>query len=51
MLSFNPLHLSSRIFTSEIPLPASFCIALAALITGLYITGRYFRIQPVWSRY
>lgn len=51
MLSLNPLHLSSRIFTSEIPLPASFCIALAALITGLYITGRYFRIQPVWSRY
>lgn len=51
IVSFNPLHLSSMIFTNEIPLLASFCMALAALLTGLYITGRHFRIQPVWSRY
>ncbi|WEZ87156.1 MULTISPECIES: ABC transporter permease [Pseudomonas] len=51
VVSFNPLHLNRMIFTNEIPLLASFCMALAALLTGLYITGRHFRIQPVWSRY
>lgn len=51
VLALNPLQLSSKIFNDEIPLPAAFCIALAALLTGLYITGRHFRIQPVWSRY
>lgn len=51
VLALNPLQLSSKIFNNEIPLPAAFCIAFAALLTGLYITGRNFRIQPVWSRY
>lgn len=51
VLSLNPLQLSSKIFNHEIPLLTSFCIALAALLTGLYLTGRHFRTQPVWSRY
>jgi len=51
VLALNPLQLSSKIFNNEIPLLAAFCIAFAALLTGLYITGRNFRIQPVWSRY
>lgn len=51
VLSFNPLLLSSKIFTHEAPLLACFLIALSGLLTGLYLTGRNFRIQPVWSRY
>lgn len=51
VFAMNPLQLSSKIFNNEIPLSASFCTALTALLTGLYITGRHFRTQPVWSRY
>ncbi|WP_176506782.1 MULTISPECIES: hypothetical protein [Pseudomonas] len=51
VFALNPLQLSSKIFNNEIPLPAAFSIALATLLTGLYITGRHFRTQPVWSRY
>ncbi|PVZ41431.1 ABC-2 type transport system permease protein [Pseudomonas sp. CC120222-01a] len=49
--ALNPLQLSSKLFNHEAPLLTSFCIALAALLTGLYLTGRHLRTQPVWSRY
>lgn len=47
----NPLYLATRIFSGEISLVASFCIAATALAISLFFTGRFFRIQPVWSRY
>ncbi|MCX2890939.1 MULTISPECIES: hypothetical protein [Pseudomonas] len=47
----NPLFLSAQIFHGEMPLLNSFLIALSASATATYLTGRYFRIQPIWSRY
>lgn len=47
----NPLFLSAQIFHGEMPLLNSFLIALSASAASTYLTGRYFRIQPIWSRY
>lgn len=47
----NPLHLSSQIFYGEISLLKSFTIALPALLISIFLTGRHFRIHPIWSRY
>lgn len=47
----NPLHLSTRIITGEIPLTISFLTAFAISTAGLYATGKLFRIHPIWSRY
>nr|WP_223279200.1 hypothetical protein [Pseudomonas putida] len=47
----NPLFLSAQIFHGEMPLLSSFLIALSASAASTYLTGRYFRIQPIWSRY
>lgn len=47
----NPLYLSTKLFNNELPLLSSFSAALVAALIALYLTGRYFRIQPIWSRY
>ncbi|WP_296234580.1 ABC transporter permease [Pseudomonas sp. UBA4617] len=47
----NPLHMSTRIFRGELPLPAAFLVALILPLIGFYLTVKYFRIQPIWSRY
>lgn len=47
----NPLQLSTRIFRGEIPLLAALPVALIPPLVGFYLTTKYFRIQPVWSRY
>lgn len=49
--SINPLHLSTKIFHGEISLINSFLAALTSSLLGSYLTGKYFRIQPIWSRY
>ncbi|MHC6224734.1 hypothetical protein ACYU03_08190 [Pseudomonas sp. X10] len=47
----NPLAFSTKIFLGEIPLTSSALFASALLFTSILITYRYYRIQPVWSRY
>lgn len=47
----NPLHLSTKIINGELPLATSFSAAFVSSTAGLYLTGRLFRIQPIWSRY
>ncbi|WP_236693281.1 hypothetical protein [Pseudomonas sp. C5pp] len=47
----NPLHLSTRIITGEIPFTISFLTAFVISTAGLYATGKLFRIHPIWSRY
>lgn len=47
----NPLSLSTSLFYGTLSLPATFLATLIALLAGLYLTGRHFRTQPVWSRY
>ncbi|MDZ3993788.1 hypothetical protein PspTeo4_28536 [Pseudomonas sp. Teo4] len=49
--SSNPLVLSTKIFLGEIPLAHSASIAFALLSICIFFTHRYFRIQPIWSRY
>ena len=51
LILLNPLYLSTRLFNNELPLLSSFVATLAAALSALYFTGRYFRIQPIWSRY
>ncbi|MFJ4445659.1 hypothetical protein ACIPZ8_26700 [Pseudomonas sp. NPDC089422] len=48
---FNPLSLSVQLYDSRLPLFISFAIALTTLLIGLTTSIKYFRIQPVWSRY
>lgn len=47
----NPLYLSTKLFNNELSLPNSFSAALVSALIALYLTGRYFRVQPIWSRY
>lgn len=47
----NPLYLSTKIFYRELPLLDSFFIALTTSLAAIYLTGRYFRVHPIWSRY
>jgi ABC-2 type transport system permease protein len=47
----NPLYLSAQIFHGEISLLKSFITALPVSLMTIFLTGRYFRIHPVWSRY
>ena len=47
----NPLYLSTKLFNNELSLLNSFSAALVSALIALYLTGRYFRVQPIWSRY
>lgn len=47
----NPLYLTTMIISGQIPLAFSFPIAIAGALTGLFLTWKFFRIQPIWSRY
>jgi ABC-2 type transport system permease protein len=47
----NPLFLSAQIFHGKTSLLNGFIIALTASATSIYLTSRYFRTQPIWSRY
>ncbi|MGE8305446.1 MULTISPECIES: hypothetical protein [Pseudomonas] len=47
----SPLYLSTQIFLGDVSLPISFLSAFSASTLGIYLTGRFFRTQPVWSRY
>lgn len=49
--AINPLYLTTKIFSGEIPLAVSFPIAVAGAFTGLFLTWKFFRTQPIWSRY
>jgi len=49
--SVNPLFLTTQIVNGTYSLSGSFIAAWAALSAGLLLTARYFRIQPIWSRY
>lgn len=47
----NPLAISRQVILGRSSLLASFSLVLLLLLPALYLTARYFRIQPVWSRY
>lgn len=47
----NPLYLTTQIVNGALPLLTSFMAALTASTAGLLLTAKYFRIQPIWSRY
>lgn len=49
--TINPIYLTTMIFSGDIPLTFSFPIAVAGASTGLFLTWKFFRIQPIWSRY
>ncbi len=47
----NPLYLTTMIISGQIPLAFSLPIAIAGALAGLFLTWKFFRIQPIWSRY
>lgn len=47
----NPLYLATMIYNEEIPLVLSLPVASAGAFVGLLLTWKFFRIQPIWSRY
>lgn len=47
----NPLAFSTRLFTDTAALPLISTVTAIIFSATAYITARYFRIQPVWSRY
>ena len=48
---YNPLHFSSQLFLEKSIPTQSLLAALTTAFAALYLTARYFRIQPIWSRY
>lgn len=47
----NPLAFSTRLFIGTSSLPFTSALIAMAFSSSAYITARYFRVQPVWSRY
>ncbi len=47
----NPLFMSAKLFRGDISIAMAFPIVLILSVAAFCCTARYFRIQPVWSRY
>lgn len=47
----NPLAFSSGLFTGTSSLASTSIVTVITLSLTIYIAARYFRVQPVWSRY
>jgi len=48
---YNPLALIAALLSGDIPLLTAAVAVAASFLFSLYLAKRYFRIQPVWSRY